>query len=80
MVVKAKKTIMAIEERKRWESREKEILEKLEEIKEKKKKLSKKTKEIKSNINEYERAIRNLRKGDFDNRQILGSMDEHIIR
>lgn len=49
-MVDVEKTLVAIEEKKRWEEREEEILEELERVRDKRKKLKKKAKELKEQI------------------------------
>ncbi|MFW5928232.1 MAG: hypothetical protein ACOC5D_04655 [Thermoplasmatota archaeon] len=57
-MAETEKTLMAIEEKKKWAKREEEILEELERVKEKKKKLIKKANEIKDRIRSYQDKIR----------------------
>ncbi len=65
-MVDFEKTLMAINEKKRWEKREKEILERLEEVRSKKKKLKKKAKELKKRIRRAEDGMRAKRKQSRD--------------
>ncbi len=79
-MVDIKKTLMAIEEKEKWEEREEEILEELEEVREKKKKLKKKSKEIKARINECENQLRSIRSKNRDSSGISIEIAEDIKR
>lgn len=69
------KTLTAIEELKRWEKREEEILEKIKELKEEKKKLQERAKELKNAINECEDGIRQVRKDGEPIKKHVDSLD-----
>ncbi len=56
-MVKSNKTLVAIEERRKWEKREKELLEKLKTIRQKKESYLKRIKKLKSQIKKYEQSI-----------------------
>jgi len=56
-LVKSNKTLVAIEERRKWEKREKELLEKLKTIRQKKESYLKRIKKLKSQIKKYEQSI-----------------------
>ncbi len=49
-MVDVEKTLMAIEEKKKWKKREEEILEELEKVRDKRKELKKEAKELKEKI------------------------------
>lgn len=69
------KTLTAIEELKRWEKREEEILERMKELKEEKKKLQEKAKDLKNAINECEEGIRQMRKSGEPIKKHVDSLD-----
>ncbi|MFP4608209.1 MAG: hypothetical protein ACLFNY_01345 [Candidatus Aenigmatarchaeota archaeon] len=60
-MVDVEKAVMAIEEKKRWEKREEEILEDLEEVRKKRKELKKRAKKLKKRINEAGSAIKSIK-------------------
>ncbi len=66
-MVETEKTLMAIEEKKKWAKRESEILEELEKVQQKKKRLIKEANKIKKKIRTYQDKIRSKtdRKGDL---------------
>jgi len=66
-LVETEKTLMAIEEKKKWAKRESEILDELEKVQQKKKRLIKEANKIKKKIRTYQDKIRSKtdRKGDL---------------
>ncbi|MFW6040465.1 MAG: hypothetical protein ACOC85_01355 [Thermoplasmatota archaeon] len=80
MADKTKKTIIAIEEKQKWEQRESEILDRLKEIKKKKKELKKRAKKIQSNISGYKESLRKLSSIDSENIERLKGTGEQILR
>ncbi|MFP4000304.1 MAG: hypothetical protein ACLFU5_00175 [Thermoplasmata archaeon] len=59
-MIDIEKALMAIEEKEKWEEREKEVLEELEKVRKKKKELKKQSKKLKERINECESALRSM--------------------
>nr|AGF92966.1 hypothetical protein FLSS-6_0021 [uncultured organism] len=66
-MVETEKTLMAIEEKKKWEEREEEILEHLEELREKKKKLQERADTLQNRIRECQDTLRSLTRGGKEN-------------
>jgi len=61
-LVDIEKTVMAIEEKKRWEKREEEILEELERVRDKRKKLKKEAKKLKEQIRKCKDSLVSMQK------------------
>lgn len=57
-MAESEKTLMAIEEKKKWAKREEEILDELKRVKKKKKNLIRKANDIKDKIRSYQDKIR----------------------
>ncbi|MEF8832457.1 MAG: hypothetical protein V5A66_02935 [Candidatus Thermoplasmatota archaeon] len=79
-MVDIEKALMAIEEKEKWEDREKEILDELRQVREKKKELKKKGKKIKKRISDCESALRSIDVPDTDNSEIHLNLSEEMKR
>lgn len=77
-MVETEKTVVAIEEKEKWESREEDILSQLKELKAEKKKLVKQAKRLKKQIEAIEEASRYIDKGEIDKESISNLMSENI--
>ncbi len=77
-VVETEKTVVAIEEKEKWESREGTILAELKELKEEKKRLQKRAKELKEHIEAIDEASRYMDKGEADKERISTILGGHL--
>ena len=79
-MVDVEKTLMAIEEKKRWEKREEEILEELKRVRDKRKKLKKRAKKLKKQIRNAKDALVSVQKNDMKMSDTSMDMIEDIKR
>ncbi|MGM0510259.1 MAG: hypothetical protein ACQESD_03930 [Thermoplasmatota archaeon] len=77
-MVETGKTVVAIEEKEKWESREESILSELKELKKEKKKLQKKAKKLKEHIDAIEEASRYIDKDEVDKDRIATILGGHM--
>lgn len=66
-MVETEKTLMAIEEKKKWEEREEEIFEQLKEVREKKEQLKERADTLQNRIRECQDTLRSLTHGSEEN-------------
>ncbi len=74
------KALMAIEEKEKWEEREKKILEELKQLKERKKELKEESKKLKDKINECENALRSMDIANRDSSEVYLGISEELKR
>lgn len=79
-MVDVEKTLIAIEEKKKWEEREEEILKELEQVRSKRKELKKKAKELNERIKEAENAFKSIQKRDLQTSDSSINLMEEIRR
>ncbi len=74
------KALMAIEEKDKWEKREKKILQELEQVKKRKKELKKESKKLKERIQECEDALRSMNLTDQNTSGAYIDLSEELKR
>lgn len=79
-MVDIEKALMAIEEKEKWEEREKEVLQELEQVKEKKKQLKKKSRKLKERINECENVLRSMSPASENAAEVYLDLSEELKR
>lgn len=77
-MVETEKTVVAIEEKEKWESREESILSELKELKKEKKKLQKRAKELKEHIEAIDEASRYIDKDEVDRERLSTILGGHM--